>query len=297
MRKFFDDISKILLCDPGNRGLTRFIAQPDLAPVYGELLKCDRAMIITGFPIYIAQGHICCETDGPVGAADMAYAFTQCGIPTAVVTDEASFPQVRAAVDCRAPQARTYLLKKDDDAAARRMVDDLAPTHILPIERPGKAVDGHCHAARGTVLDGMLADMDALYAYARERGAVAIAIGDGGNELGTGIHRAAVSRLIPGGGAVAAVQAADYTLMAGVSNWWGWGIAALLSARLGRSLLPDDMQQMRLMRAVLEAGAVDGITKQSAMTVDNLSLEENLEVLRELRAAFGQYLLRRTHND
>ena len=34
---------------------------------------------------------------------------------------------------------------------------------------------------------------------------------------------------------------------------------------------------------MLEAGAVDGCTKKSAMTVDGLRLEDNLEILESLR--------------
>ena len=296
MNRFFDEILQVLSRDPGNRGLMRSIPKPDLAPVYEQLVLAERVMIVTGFPIRTADGRVCCETDGPVGAADMAYALTRCGIRTAVVTDETSLQQVRAAIDCRAPDARTYLLKKGDAAAAMRLVDDFMPTHILPIERPGKASDGHCRSARGAVIDDMLADTDMLYAYAREQGAVAIAIGDGGNELGTGAHREAVARLVPGGSTIAAALDADYTLMSGVSNWWGWGIAALLSAWMGRDLLPTAAQEVHLMRAVLEAGAVDGVTKLSAMTVDNLSLEENIAVLEELRAAYTNHLARRAGN-
>lgn len=297
MDRFFNDISHILSRDPGNRGFVRFIPKPELAPVYAQLARARRALIVTGFPIRTANGLVCCETDGPVGAADMAHALTRRGVRTAVATDETSFPQVLAAMDCRAPEARTYLLKKGDAAAAKRLVDDFMPTHILPIERPGKAVDGHCRTARGAVIDDLLADTDLLYSYAREKGAVAIAIGDGGNELGTGVHRGAVSRLIPGGGAIAAAQDADFTLMTGVSNWWGWGIAALLGAQAGCDLLPSAAQETRLMRAVLDAGAVDGLTKLPAMTVDNLSLEENLAVLESLRAALRNHLDRRTRND
>lgn len=292
MIQFFNEISQILARDPGNRGLMRFLPEPDLAPLYEELNNVKRALIVTGFPIRLADGRVFCETDGPIGAADMAAALMQCGATCAVVTDQTSFAQVRAAMDWRAPAARTYLLS-EGVRAAKRIVDEFAPTHVLPIERPGKAGDGHCRSLRGAVIDDLLTDTDGLYAYARDKGAVTIAIGDGGNELGTGIHRAAVSRLVPGGAAIAAAQDADYTLMAGVSNWWGWGIAALVSVRVGCDLLPSEAQTLELMRAVLDAGAVDGVTKLSEMTVDNLSIEENLAVLEALRAAYENEFARR----
>ncbi|HWQ58655.1 MAG TPA: DUF4392 domain-containing protein [Clostridia bacterium] len=297
MERFFDDISSILSRDPGNRGLMPFLPKPDPSAAYHAFEGASRALIVTGFPIRAQDGRVCCETDGPPGAADMAYALAACNVATSVATDETSFPQVRAAVDCRAPGVRTYLVKKGDAAAARRLINDLAPTHVIPIERPGKGADGRFHSSRGAVIDDWLADTDLVYSLARQAGAVAIAIGDGGNELGTGAHRAAVSRLLPGGDVIAAKQDADVTLMTGVSNWWGWGVAALLSARVGRDLLPSAAQEIRLMRTLLEAGAADGITKQPAMSVDGLSLEENLAVLEELRGALKRYLAGRIRDE
>lgn len=297
MEHFFNDISEILSQDPGGRGLMRFLPRQNPAPAYAALASARRALIVTGFPIRVADGRVACETDGPPGAANMAYALAACGVATSVVTDETSFQQVRAAMDCRAPSGRTYLLKKGDPAAAKRLILDLAPTHVIAIERPGKATDGHFHTSRGALIDDLLADTDLLYSLAREAGAVSIAIGDGGNELGTGIYRQAVSRLIPGGGVIAAVQDADVTLMTGVSNWWGWGVAALLSARTGMDLLPTPTQETRLMCALYGAGAVDGITRKPALSTDNLSLEANLAVLETLRAALRSYLVRRAQRD
>lgn len=297
MDKFMNEIQTILASDPGDRGLDCRALCAGTASLPKEIARMKRALIVTGFPIKTADGRICCETDGPAGAADMAFALTAAGIHTAVVTDETCLMQVRAALDCRAPGARAYLLKKDDPAAAERLVKDVDPTHIITIERPGKAADGHFHTARGAVIDGMLADTDLLYRSARRSGAVAVAIGDGGNELGTGRCRESVSRLIPGGGVIAALQDADITLMAGVSNWWGWGVAAAVSAVAGRELIPTDAQELRLMRALTAAGAADGVTKEATLTVDALSLETNLAILGDVRRALREYYIRRPRND
>lgn len=297
MNTFFCDLLAILSRDPGGRGLMGFLPAPDLARAYEELARARRALIITGFPIRTPEGRVCCETDGPVGAADMAYALRDGGVECAVVTDAFNFGQVRAAVDCRAPGVQTHLLEKDDPGAAKRLIEEFAPTHVFPLERPGKAADGHYRNARGGVIDDIVADTDLVYALAREAGAVAIAIGDGGNELGTGAHRAAAARLVPHGETVAARLDADITLMAGVSNWWGWGVAALLSARAGRNLLPTDAEQEKLMRAVLDAGGVDGVTRLPAMTVDGLPFEANLAVLEALRRALQSYFTRRARHE
>ena len=78
---------------------------------------------------------------------------------------------------------------------------------------------------------------------------------------------------------------ADHALASGVSNWWGWGVEALLSRRTGRWLLPDDEQEKQLLSQVVEAGGVDGVTGKRQSSVDGLSLDENLQVLRRLRQA------------
>ena len=84
----------------------------------------------------------------------------------------------------------------------------------------------------------------------------------------------------------AAVQTPDgHGLPSGVSNWWGWGIRAVLSAVTGRDLMPTDEQENKLLRAVVSNGCVDGVTGEAVLTVDHLSQEENLRVLRELRVA------------
>ena len=131
----------------------------------------------------------------------------------------------------------------------------------------------------------MISDTDCLLLGGK---AVTIAIGDGGNELGMGALRSYIEAGVPCGELICADLAADYTLAAGVSNWWGWGIAALLSLRLGRDLLPSDGQESRLLDAVVRAGGVDGVTRRRECTVDSLSLEQNLDVLRALRAVTAQ---------
>jgi len=48
-------------------------------------------------------------------------------------------------------------------------------------------------------------------------------------------------------------------------------------------LLYDANTEERLLKSIVEAGAVDGFSKKSEMTVDGLSLECNLSILNSLR--------------
>lgn len=267
------------------------LPEPDLGGLEAELKKAERVIITTGFPVFTGESCIC-ETDGPLGASDMACAFAQTGAEVVIVSDEVSSPQVLAASKLRVPEAKVAVLGGNEADFARELLSSFAPTHIIALERPGKAADGHYHNSRGKIIDFMVKDTDTLFALAMERGAVSIGIGDGGNELGMGNHFDIVAANVPMGGTIAARLCSDYALVSGVSNWWGLGIAAMLSLIHGRDLLPSDAEETALLRATVDAGAVDGITKRAEMTVDNLPLAKHLEILRALRSAVADGLAR-----
>ena len=103
--------------------------------------------------------------------------------------------------------------------------------------------------------------------------------------MGMGTYRHEIEAHVPCGKLICASEAADITLASGVSNWWGWGIAALLSLQAGLYLLPTESQEAELLHRVVEAGGVDGCTKEHTETVDHLSLAVHLSVLRSVSQA------------
>ena len=50
-------------------------------------------------------------------------------------------------------------------------------------------------------------------------------------------------------------------------------------------LLPTLEEEKELLRVVVEAGGVDGVTARQEMTVDNMCLDEYLGILDEVRQA------------
>jgi hypothetical protein len=240
--------------------------------------------ILTGFPIAAAGVG---ETDGPSGAANIARALGRLGIEAHLITDARSIALVEAAAAVYAPEARCHCIPDGDaGAAGLALLHQCAPTHLIAIERPGRH-GGHYYSAKGVILDDLVADTDALYAAFD---GVKIAIGDGGNELGTGSLRDVTLAVVPGGAEICADLGSDFALAAGVSNWWGWGIAALLSVAAGRDLMPSDAEEAALLAAVVAAGGVDGMAFVPQMTVDGLSLEANLAMLRDIRALVSETL-------
>ncbi len=275
--QFAWQLARILAWDPGDRGLLGALPPPDLPGAVDALLEASRVLVVTGFPVAsVGVG----ETDGPVGAAHIAHSLAALGKQVAMVTDRWSADLVRAACGFRAPGVEVELAPQQGAADwCRRLMERQKPDLVLAIERPGKGTDGHFHNMRGQVIDHLTADTDLLLQLAP----CSLAIGDGGNELGMGAFSQQIHSGVPQGPLICAQIAADYPLTAGISNWWGWGIGALLSARTGRMLLPSDRQERETLACVVRAGGVDGVTGRQELTVDNLSLEENLQVLRQVR--------------
>lgn len=284
METVFERIWKVMEADPGRRGLTRNVPRPDLRAMGQSLLEAGEIFIISGFPVQKANG--AGETDGPVGAANLAAGLCAVGKKVTVLTDESACAAILAACEQYAPEAEVLCVPHAGGPAfCYRLFKHRRPTHIIAIERPGKGRDGHYHNFRGEWIDDLLSDTDLLM---QAENVVKIGIGDGGNELGMGALRTAVERQVEHGDVICAEAPADITLTAGVSNWWGWGIRAVLSALTGRDLMPTEAQEWALLRTIVAQGCVDGVTGRAELTVDHLSQEENLSILRALREAVQQ---------
>ncbi|QNL44346.1 DUF4392 domain-containing protein [Oscillibacter hominis] len=263
----------------GNRGLRA--PMPALRELSGVLLRSRSVLVLTGFPVDC--GAVAGETDGPIGAAEIAGALTDLGCRVLVATDAPSYRNVRSALELAAPGAELAAVPfLETERFFRRLFDSYQPDLVLSIERPGKGMDGHFHNMRGAVIDRMAADTDSCFQLARQRSITTVAIGDGGNELGMGALYDKVCAHVPHGAEIAAVEPAQFTLAAGVSNWWGAGLAALLSHATGRELMLTEQEETELLRAIVDAGAVDGCTKRRAMSVDGLELSVHLKVRRAL---------------
>ena len=95
------------------------------------------------------------------------------------------------------------------------------PTHLVAVERPGRALDGGYYNARARSVAALNAPLDALF-LRRRSGTVTIGVGDGGNEIGMGRVRARVVRDVPNGAKIASVVRTDHLMVAGISNWGAW---------------------------------------------------------------------------
>jgi hypothetical protein len=114
-----------------------------------------------------------------------------------------------------------------------------------------------------------------------------IGIGDGGNEIGMGkIPWSTIRKNIPNGGLIACRVPTDHLIVAGVSNWGAYALAAGVAVLRGNPLrdeLFDVEREREILRAMVEKGPlVDGVTAKPTVSVDGLSFEEYARPLREL---------------
>lgn len=279
---YFSRLDKIMKQDFGGRGLLASLPEAPLKETAEALKGATHVMLLTGFPVRKTDGGYIGETDGPSGTANLAAVFTALGCRVTVLTDRPSYALLEAALRYRAPEAMLVLLPEINTRMfIRHFVADTKPSHFISLERPGRSRDGHYYNMRGQVIDDMITDSDLFLSTAKKIGAVTVSVGDGGNEMGMGCFREQIEAGVPFGGRICAFESADYTLASGVSNWWGWGIASLLSVQTGKNLLPTPEEETELLRRVVEAGGIDGATKEHTMTVDSLPLSTHLEILRQ----------------
>ena len=286
---FFKKLDEAMRYDPGNRGLLANAPANPLDRLQESLQEITGVVILTGFPVRLGLHNFTGETDGPLGAANLAFAFESIGVPVWLLTDEEAYWVVNAAVTRRGCKCRPLMLPKyEADEFIAAQLDAIHPSHVLTIERPGKARDGHYHNMRGGIIDAMFVDASSIIEAARERGITTISIGDGGNEIGMGALAETIEKYVPHGEAICAREVADIALISGVSNWWGWGVSALLSRMYGINQFPSDDMERGMLHEMVLAGSVDGCTKKPEETVDNLPMEVHMGVLSNVRSAMQE---------
>src|SRR5262247_1168622 len=214
-------VDSLLGLDPGRRGIARFFVPQAAARAARALRRARRVLLTTGF----AVGPGLPETDGPPGTACLGRALRALGAQVGYITDAVAVPPLQAALKVLGEPATVETIHVPHGhgpgaarETARRLLAEQKPTHLVAIERPGRARDGHYRSARGQSLSEWNGPLDELF-LAAPRGVVTVGIGDGGNEIGMGSVRARVARAGPVFRAIASVVKVKHLVVAGVSNW------------------------------------------------------------------------------
>jgi hypothetical protein len=303
-----DPVDLLLALDPGARGIGKLFQFGGARRAAEALWGAGRVVITTGF--VVASGTA--ETDGPPGAAVLGRALRQLGADVGYVTDAVTAPVLSATLAALGEPKDVTCYPAGPDAA-RDTLERTRPSHLVAIERPGRAQDGAYRNMRGDDVSAWNAPIDELFCCSgvRQPGlrrrwpasaargsarpfnrrqpyryrAITIGVGDGGNEVGMGNVGARQTR----GGAlarrIASVVRVDHLVVAGVSNWGAYGIAAHLGRLAGRPLLHTPDEERRIVGACVSAGACDGVTRRREATVDGLPLDVHAALVTLLAVA------------
>ena len=283
-------IDRLITADPGGRQSQQLYAaarnggQPLSTAVATQLtatsLQGESVLVTTGFPIYqSADGQPQPETDGPLGAVVVAAALARVGAEPVVVVEEFVQPVVASVAAAAGVSLTIESLSPTADSAAA-VVDRTDPAAVIAIERPGRSSDGTYRNMAGEPIGAAVGPIESVFQDATE--AVRVAVGDGGNELGMGGIQSAVETHVPNGERIAATTPADALVVAGVSNWGAYGLVAALSVATDQQLLHTEATEAAMLRAAVEAGAVDGVTGAATESVDSIPRDRHTQLVSTL---------------
>ncbi len=302
-----DQIREIIQCDVNNRGLARdpndnlfTICRGDFANACRSIAETPQPIlfIVTGF--FIPHAHPPCgETDGPLGTIFLAQAFSRLGIPVHFFTDEHCTQALQRGLDAcglgsSVPINTLWFTEEESFSTALDLFlgffrEEIGVTHLLALERVGPGSDGRCRNMRARDVTKEMAPAHLFFEEAARQTPplCTIGIGDGGNEIGMGkIPPKVIARNIPRGEQIACRVPTDHLIVAGVSNWGAYalaaGVAVLRRQRLPASLF-DVEHERELLRIMVEQGPlVDGVTAKPTVTVDGLAFDDYAEPLRRI---------------
>ena len=233
-------------------------------------------VVVTGFYVLMSGKP---ETDGPPGAIAIGRAQRSLGRKVTYVTDEHTAPVLRQWADgCDVVEFPIAGVEESKNHATE-LLARLNPSLLISIERCGRNRNDEYLNMRARDITPQTARVDYLF----DGSVPSVGIGDGGNEIGMGNLIDVIPSVdsLPDDPAVSCV---DRLIIASVSNWGGYGLAAALSLISGKNLLPQAEDEARMVQGMVDAGAVDGTTGDPVPTVDNFSMEENGALLSRLHS-------------
>lgn len=290
--------------DSANRGLARDPHDNLFTATRGDFQAAchsiaehrePRLLLATGFFVPTAHppAH---ETDGPLGAAFLTRVLLPLGISIHIWTENELYillDNLLSEVPDRKGLLLVRQLPPDIPQAEWILHKNTAgfPTsHYLALERVGPGEDGRCRTMRGIDITSATCPAHLLFQSGRRAhpNAVSIGIGDGGNEIGMGkIPHETIVKNIPNGDLIHCRVPTDHLIVAGVSNWGAYALAAgvyvLRGVKPPADLFDPDHEREILEVMVREGPLVDGVTGQQTATVDGLTWDEYAKPLVRIR--------------
>jgi hypothetical protein len=236
------------------------------------------------------------EVDGLLGTAALARVLRfGCGAHVVILTEERVEGPLRAACEGAGLNFTTagaemaggvrFLAMPIDDESCMKQAEELLasnPAAVIAVEKLSPNAKGVIHGATGISYHDVHANPQYLVEGARSRGVLTVGIGDGGNEVGFGVIEDAVAAVMPAGricrcgcgGGTAAAVATDVLVVAAISNWGAYGVAAMMCWLLQTpEHLVSDRDVERMLTDVVRAGAFDGCFARPVLCDDGVPLD------------------------
>ena len=232
--------------------------------IWEHMNKVNMVYIFTGF--YTKNGY---ETDGPVGALILAEFFIKAKIPVHICCENDLLEIMR-------PIASELSLPKLIAFTHIEKLNEKKNSMFFTIERPGENSKGICHSMDGQKITHPILPLESE--IQKNPPKAWIAIGDGGNELGTGYYRNTIEEIIQYGkncncgckGGIAANKLADRCILSTTSNFGAISLSLELAKqkKIEWNVPADKVTQF--ISILNKHGIKDGVTGEDG-TVDGIS--------------------------
>ncbi|XP_068802936.1 D-glutamate cyclase, mitochondrial isoform X10 [Struthio camelus] len=288
-----------------DRGIIHLHHQDELLKSCLSISHARSVLITTGFPTNFTYEPPE-ENDGPPGAFAIAAMLQALEKDVAIVTDQRALNLNKKIMEeaiqlgiLKRPIPLLSYQKESRDSALMFLCKNGNRgrprfDHLIAIERAGMAADGNYYNARKVNIKHLVDPIDELFLAAKTiPGVATTGVGDGGNELGMGKVKDAVKKYIKNGDVIACDVEADFTIVAGVSNWGGYAIACALyilstcdihdrylrkavgfpqlsKKMVWLSALPSVTKEEKLLKTLVQHGVRSGKTASLEMEVDGL---------------------------
>ena len=233
-----------------------------------EILSWQRGTVFMTTGFYVA-GYP--ETDGPTGTAVLASVLRDLGFCPMIVTE----PENAELFSIRGFDVIAAEVGVDDDFF-RQLIVEHHPVGMISVERCGLNAEDDYANMRGISIREHNASTDTLFRLAAEYDIRTVGVGDGGNEIGMGNLSDVIQKELS---LVPCVVKVDHLVIASVSNWGAYGLAAYLSILAGRHLMPSYAWAADYLKETVAIGSVDGITHERVTHVDGFDESVEQEIL------------------
>ena len=233
-----------------------------------EIASWERGVVFLTTGFYVA-GYP--ETDGPTGTAVLASVLRDMGFRPVIVTE----PENAALFTIRDFEVAAAEVGVDD-GFFRKMISERRPVGMISVERCGLNAQDDYANMRGISIREHNAPTDTLFRIASEYSVKTVGVGDGGNEIGMGNLADVIEKELS---LVPCIVKVDHLVIASVSNWGAYGLAAYLSIFSGKHLMPSYAWAAEYMKETVEIGSVDGITHERVTHVDGFDESVEQEIL------------------